>query len=615
MMCRHAVVSRAVAAGVLALSVQIARAQYEAPNTAYNPPAGYYDAANSTVGATLKSQLFSIISTKYNETTHAHSGALTGVSYDNLRYAERVLFKDTSWVPTAQDPYDHILNVYDRVSHDYLRDTGATWNREHTWPQSWLGVSASGTNAASDEFEVFPSTTAGNGDRQNFGYGFYPTTGAARVVTSGGSSYWYPGDADAGDVARSQFYMAVRYGQSQSNGINLSLVNGPPTAVGQMGDLNSLLHWNYEDGVDNFERRRNELTYSPDPSSAGWDITPNANDPNRAAVYNKVYNQGNRNPFIDHPEYVWAIFGGGVNNSQIYAGPSPNADGSSTAAVNLRVMKNGVMPTGSATIHKTGVDPTTFDLTATSNVTAATNVIGTGQPFDYNAQTKTISVGLSDSTATTGAKTGSLTINNTDLTTGGAGEGSADGNDTINVTAQVVDNRVINASAASFGRVIIGSAVTTGTTLTSAGDDDHNTRVTVKAAGSSVDGNGAFIAAGSDATFNGTLTTTSRTDQATFASTGSKSGSRSFVIQGEGLTGESDGAVNVSYSAHRGSTIRSHRWPVDHRATRRRSISATCQRVSRHGWRRSMFTTMRQLPARRSRHRWTSTASRRPAAR
>src|SRR6185437_669720 len=246
-------------------------------------------------------QLFTIVSTKYNETTHAHSGSLTGVSYDNLRYAERVLFKDMSWVPTAQDPYDHILNVYDRVSHDYMWESGHTWNREHSWPQSWLGVSASGTNAASDIFEVFPSTTAGNGDRQNFGYGYYPTTGLARVVTSGGKSFWYPGDADRGDVARSMFYMATRYGQGQST--NLSLVNGPPTVVGQMGDLNSLLHWNYEDGVDNFERRRSWLAYTTDSSSAGWDTTPNANDPNRASVYNKVYNQGNRNPFIDHPEY------------------------------------------------------------------------------------------------------------------------------------------------------------------------------------------------------------------------------------------------------------------------------------------------------------------------
>ena len=551
-MCsRHAAVSRAATVVVLGLFARVALRSTKRPNAAYNPPTGYYDAANSTDGAMLKSQLFSIISTKYNETTHAHSGALTGVSYDNLRYAERVLFKDMSWVPTAQDPYDHILNVYDRVSHDYLWDAGATWNREHSWPQSWLGVSASGTNAASDKFEVFPATTSGNGDRQNFGYGYYPTTGLARVVTSGGKSFWYPGDADSGDVARSMFYMATRYGQSQSNGINLYLVNGAPTVVGQMGDLNSLLHWNYEDGVDNFERRRSWLAYTTDASSAGWDTTPNANDPNRASVYNKVYNQGNRNPFIDHPEYVWAIFGGGVNNSQIYAGSTPNADGSSNAAVNLRVMKNGVMPTGSTTINKTGADPTTFDLTATSNVVAAANVIGTGQPFDYGTQSKTFSVGLSDSTATTGAKTGSLTINNTDLTTGGAGEGSVDGNDTINVTAQVVDNRVITASNADFGRVIVGSPVTTDTTLTSTGDDNHFTRVTVKAAGTSADVNGVFITAGSDQTFNGTLTTATRTLQGTFTNPGLASGVSAFTVQNAetSISGTpSVQPVNVSYS-------------------------------------------------------------------
>src|SRR6185312_11473879 len=137
--------------------------------------------------------------------------------------------------------YDHILFVYDRTSFDYMwNSTTLPWNREHSWPQHWLGVTASnGTvNAASDLFEVFPAGESTNGDRGDDGYGLYPHTGAPGV----NGSYFYPGDTDRGDVARSQFYMAVRYGQGQ--GTNLSLVNGVPSIVGQMGDLNSLLHWN-----------------------------------------------------------------------------------------------------------------------------------------------------------------------------------------------------------------------------------------------------------------------------------------------------------------------------------------------------------------------------------
>ena len=71
----------------------------------------------------------------------------------------------------------------------------------------------------------------------------------------------------------------------------------PEQIIARPEDLASLLRWNYTDGVDNFERRRNQYVYS------------STDNPN--------YYQGNRNPFVDHPEYVWTIFGGGNNNSQL----------------------------------------------------------------------------------------------------------------------------------------------------------------------------------------------------------------------------------------------------------------------------------------------------------
>ncbi|HRZ31989.1 MAG TPA: endonuclease, partial [Flavobacterium sp.] len=79
-----------------------------------------------------------------------------------------------------------------------------------------------------------------------------------------------------GDVARSLFYMAVRY-----NG--LTLVNGNPAdnISGQIGDLASLLTWNSTDPADDFEMNRNNYIYT-------WQV--------------------NRNPFIDYPnlaDYIW----------------------------------------------------------------------------------------------------------------------------------------------------------------------------------------------------------------------------------------------------------------------------------------------------------------------
>src|SRR5262249_26601795 len=131
----------------------------------------------------------------------------------------------------------------------------------------------------------------------------------------------------------------------------------------------------------------------------------------------------------------------------------------------------------------------------------------------------------------------------------GAGHGSADGDDTITVNGQVVDNRVITASAVNFGRVIAGANVTSNTTLSSPGSDDSNTRVTVLGTIGSADANGVLITSGVDNVFNGSLTTANRTLQGNFATAGAKSGSRSFPLQGEGLTGESVQPVSVSYSA------------------------------------------------------------------
>jgi hypothetical protein len=106
-----------------------------------------------------------------------------------------------------------------------------------------------------------------------------------------------------GDVARSLFYMAVRY-----NG--LSLVNGNPAdaTIGQLGDLATLLQWNQLDPADDFEMNRNNYIYT-------W--------------------QKNRNPFIDNPNlanYIW-----GANAGQPW---SANLSSSSFETLNVVMYPN-----------------------------------------------------------------------------------------------------------------------------------------------------------------------------------------------------------------------------------------------------------------------------------
>ncbi len=550
-MKKRFLVPRAAALTALALSAD-AYAQYQAPLAAYAPPTTYYNAATGT-GFTLRTNLRSIISTGF-----------TGRSYGESRYAMGT--GQLGGTPTTGggedlDPNNltTMLFAYNRGSNNGKWDGGTTWNREHVWPKFLMGLSPSQNGGAtivdnayvgvgSDAFELRPATVSINSSRSDNGYGFYinnsTPSGSYGNNSNAGTTYFYPGDADRGDVSRSIFYMATRWfdpsnpsrGTSASN---LDIKNGVP-AVFNFGDLNSLLHWNYVDGVDNFERRRNQVIYG----SSG-DLTNHALNP--------TYYQGNRNPFIDHPEYVWSIFGAptqGNNSSAIFIGTGTLAPsgGVSSTTLTQRIMKNGAFAASSSVvIAKAGSTPTTYDITVSGSAT--TPDAGTGQPFDFNAQTRTLSVALSASTATTGLKTGTVTINNTDLTSLSAGQGSADGNDTITLNGQVLDNRVITATAYT-GRVIRNTAIGIPVALSTVGSDDSNTRPTVKANASPADGNGSFVPAGSDILFNAPVTlANARSISANFPGVGAKSGTLNFTVQAEGgLTGESVNPVAVTYN-------------------------------------------------------------------
>ena len=127
-----------------------------------------------------------------------------------------------------------------------------------------------------------------NKDFDNGGSLYIDGDGPTECYTDADS--WEPRDAVKGDVARMLFYMAVRY-EGDNGEPDLELVDAVNTfdlnepGKGYMGKLSTLLEWNKEDPVDSFEIHRNNVIYSF---------------------------QHNRNPFIDHNEYVdeiWVITG------------------------------------------------------------------------------------------------------------------------------------------------------------------------------------------------------------------------------------------------------------------------------------------------------------------
>jgi endonuclease I len=396
----------------------------------YNPPATYYNSATGT-GSTLMTQLRTIVS------------SMTGVNYGNARYSAPI---------TDVDPNNsnNVLLIYNRASVSSFWDSGATWNREHIWPVSRLGVgdpSNTTTNLATDQFNLRPANPSINSSRSNKPFGMDTTTG----IHGHQGSYYYPGDSDAGDVARAQFYMATRYSQ-------LTLTDGSPSGT-QMGDLSSLINYHFRDVPDNFERRRNHAIYG----LAGE---------NSPAISNS-YKQSNRNPYVDRPEYVWSVFVDQQNDSQLYVGGSPASDGSSTSNLSFGSVLVGAPLPGpqNVTLTKNGLDGTYYEVT-TSGL-ATTSVTGRYNAFPVitsGTSSKVLSVGLNANTTTAGLRSGSVMINNLDITTAGeSGRGANDGNDVINTSLSVLDHANpsfsltgdVNSLVYDFGTVAMNSTVPT----------------------------------------------------------------------------------------------------------------------------------------------------------
>ncbi len=182
------------------------------------------------------------------------------------------------------------------------------WNREHTFPRSRGGFFSIEEDEISDGIEVYWTTKADSLRHGNSDAHALRAADGAENSSRGNQFYGqYNGPAGTlgkfkGDVARSVFYMAVRY-----NG--LDIVNGFPEGnVGQFGDLATLLDWHRNDPPDDFEMNRNNIVYN-------W--------------------QFNRNPFIDQPdliEYIW-----GNNVGDIWSQPLSISE---TSEINVAIFPN-----------------------------------------------------------------------------------------------------------------------------------------------------------------------------------------------------------------------------------------------------------------------------------
>jgi len=227
-----------------------------------SPTDNYYKDAIGKNGQALKTALHEIID--------GH----TELSYDQAWVALR---------ETDEDPnnVNNVILFYSGDSRSKSRNGGnvGDWNREHTWAKSH-GNFGTSKGPGTDIHHLRPTdvqvnSSRGNLDFDNGGSAVKGCNGCLKTANS-----FEPPDNVKGDVARILFYMATRYekGDKVDLELNDKLNNGSNPYHGK---LSVLLKWHAQDPVDEFELNRNNVIQK-------W--------------------QGNRNPFIDHPEWVKLIW-------------------------------------------------------------------------------------------------------------------------------------------------------------------------------------------------------------------------------------------------------------------------------------------------------------------
>jgi endonuclease I len=287
------------------------------------PPAGYYDFVDTSSGATLRSTAHAVID---DHTRHPYTSPSATDTWDILESAD-------------EDPADsgRILDVYRNASYAKVTGGNSNYNREHTWPTSYgFSSNLSSNYPFTDAHALFLSNSSYNSSRSNLPYRSCDSACLEKVTEvnggQGGGSGTFPGNSNwrsgsgstgrwqtwlgrQGDVARALLYLDVRYeggthgatGHAEpdlilTDDLGQLFTTTTNVSTAYMGELATLLAWHEADPVDDKERSRNNAVFE---------------------------SQGNRNLFIDNPEWVSCVFQGQCNTTCTYT-LSPTSQGFSS---------------------------------------------------------------------------------------------------------------------------------------------------------------------------------------------------------------------------------------------------------------------------------------------
>ena len=241
--------------------------------------------------------------------TYDKMSALAGGNTDCVASMNSALYKSLqklmSSTQTDSVSYKSLTKYWPTTDNNilfYADQTGSGYNREHVWPKS--RASFYQKNGGCDLHHLRPADQTINSTRYNYTMGNVNgvINGCSTANYGGRTVLWYSAGNDLvevrdnvkGDVARILLYVYCRWGQPNlyQNVAEKDLPAFDPDDDANNGkkvieSLDTLLKWCKSDPVDTWEMTRNDEVQTI---------------------------QGNRNVFIDYPEYAWLVFGQDIPN-------------------------------------------------------------------------------------------------------------------------------------------------------------------------------------------------------------------------------------------------------------------------------------------------------------
>lgn len=287
----------------------------------------YYEGFNwNQTGATLKTALFN----KIKITT-------AGWSYDGLWEA----YKKTDVRPDGT----HLWDIYadstmytlndSRINHNYSKE-GDSINREHVIPQSSFKEASP---MKSDIHHVLPSDGYVNNRRSSYPHGnvtgsvTYTSNDGCKLGSGGGNlgTVFEPMPQYKGDIARIYFYFVTCYQDKMSSNTFSAFDKSTYPSIDSKY-LSTYLKWAKEDPVSEKEIIRNNEAYK---------------------------GQGNRNPFIDCPYAVGAIWDSENASDYGVKGQYTSGEGVSISKTSISLITGGTTTISATSTNASNISWTT----------------------------------------------------------------------------------------------------------------------------------------------------------------------------------------------------------------------------------------------------------------